>query len=667
MLSGKQSRGRKMNEFFVSEEFWEFFADYAAYQADYFQRAKAAGVSATDAPCETVAENQMHLSRRSNRLLYSYWSRYMSLMERFAAQSSGVFCLFDASGMVISCYGNPALMRELTDAQVLPLYRWDIEHTGPNAVTVGLAERRCMWSCGEENYHQALQPYAVYFHPISMLDQRPVAELTLRGGVALITVRENASANYFMHLAGICHDLLMNMQFYQISNASFERTERGVILLDTHMHIYPTVTHINQKMFDLFELEPEEIAFQSAELLIDPLPENQEFWELVYNPRYFEDREMVLSVRGRKEKYLISGDKHHQPALNTEGINLYITTSREQTRAVAEQIGNNAVKSFDTIIGKSPSFLAAVKKGRMLTRTDSNIMLMGESGVGKDVFAQAIHNDSTRKNKPFIAINCGALPRDLIASELFGYDSGAFTGAKRQGNIGKFELANGGTLFLDEIGELPLDLQATLLRAVEQKQIMRLGSNRLIDVDVKIISATNADIPAMIEQKLFRADLYYRLSTMQLYIPPLRERGDDIIRLAEYFIDKVSSRIGRKDRMVLSAETKKFLLAYPWQGNIRELQNLMERIVQLYPDPVIELEYVMENVNIQAQSLSNSAKKNTVGAAPPLQQSLRREQLTREKILEALEQCGGNRSEAARLLGVARKTLYRNMERLELE
>ena len=150
----------------------------------------------------------------------------------------------------------------------------------------------------------------------------------------------------------------------------------------------------------------------------------------------------------------------------------------------------------------------------MLSGSYANVMLLGESGTGKDLFAQAIHNASGRSDKPFIAINCGAIPRELIASELFGYEGGAFTGAKRQGNIGKFELANGGTIFLDEIGEMPLDLQATLLRVVEQKQFMRLGSNRLIDVDVKIISATNVDIFSMIEEKRFRADLYYRLSTM---------------------------------------------------------------------------------------------------------------------------------------------------------
>jgi len=321
-------------------------------------------------------------------------------------------------------------------------------------------------------------------------------------------------------------------------------------------------------------------------------------------------------------------------------------------------MGNSAIFSFGNIIGNSPAVLSAVKKGRLLAKMSSNsILLQGESGVGKDLFAQAIHNSSYRSEKPFIAVNCGALPRDLITSELFGYESGAFTGAKRNGNIGKFELANSGTIFLDEINALPLDLQATLLRVVEQKQLTRLGSAKLVDLDVRIISATNEDLMTMINQKKFRSDLYYRLGSMTIYIPPLRERGEDVILLAEYFVNVVSKRIGRTDIMELSEEAKELLQQLQWPGNVRELQNLIEIIVQLYPEHVINPAHIIDNIN----SLNTTRQIN-----PPVTKRERRHLLTQDDILDALEKCGGNRSEAAQYLGVARKTLYRYMDRLDI-
>lgn len=253
-----------------------------------------------------------------------------------------------------------------------------------------------------------------------------------------------------------------------------------------------------------------------------------------------------------------------------------------------------------------------------------------------------------------MAINCGALPRDLIASELFGYEGGAFTGAKRQGNMGKFELANGGTLFLDEIGEMPLDLQATLLRAVEQKSITRLGSTKEIEVDVKIISATNANLRDLINEKRFREDLYYRLSTLRLTLPPLRQRGEDIILLAEEFIRAASQRIGRQDLMTISPQARELLLHHSWHGNVRELQNLIEGIVLLYPDPVITAEHILADLHVREDLLPQPAVSSGHG---------RKAELTRERLLETLAQCGGNRSEAAKLLDISRRTLYRYLER----
>ena len=344
-------------------------------------------------------------------------------------------------------------------------------------------------------------------------------------------------------------------------------------------------------------------------------------------------------------------------------------------------------------------FKEVIHRARLVANTSCNIMLLGESGVGKDLFAQSLHNASDRSQNPFIVVNCGAIPRDLIASELFGYESGAFTGAKKQGNIGKFELANGGTIFLDEIGELPIGLQATLLRVVEQKQLQRVGSNKTINIDVKIISATNANIPKMIEDQAFRADLYFRLSTMQLPIPPLRDRDNDVLVLVDHFLRRNSRRLGREQAPQLSDDAKAILMQHDWPGNVRELQNLMERLVQLYPASVILPQHVLDYISpiyaahsglkrpeyapsAAPSSVSvpsggrNERERGAFGAGLPSREAssaadapaglteedlklLKKGPPTLPQILQALRECGNNRTKAAQVLGISRKTLYR--------
>ena len=228
--------------------------------------------------------------------------------------------------------------------------------------------------------------------------------------------------------------------------------------------------------------------------------------------------------------------------------------------------------------------------------------------------------------------------------------------------MGKFELANGGTLFLDEIGELPMDLQASLLRAVEQKKITRLGGSREIEVDVRIISATNADIKALIAQKKFRSDLYYRLNTLRLIIPPLRERGDDAVLLAEYFIDSITTRIGRAQRMKLAEDAKEPIRRFSWPGNIRQLQNVIESVVQLCDGDTIHGQDILENIDAEELTGKNRIITTTRKTSP----ARRGYMPTKEEIEQALKRCGGNRSKAAEELGIARRTLYNYISKYEI-
>jgi sigma-54 dependent transcriptional regulator, acetoin dehydrogenase operon transcriptional activator AcoR len=253
----------------------------------------------------------------------------------------------------------------------------------------------------------------------------------------------------------------------------------------------------------------------------------------------------------------------------------------ELTRAktlATKMMGAKANFFFEDICGENPRFLMTIAQAKMVAQSHSNVILLGKSGTGKDIFAQAIHNASSRRNGPYIAINCAAIPRDLITSELFGYSEGAFTGSRRGGSPGKFELADGGTIFLDEIAETPLDLQAVLLRVIEDKSITRIGGRESRLVDVRIVAATNKDLREEIRKGTFREDLYYRLNVFAIQMVPLNERPDDITKLFDFFVKKYGITMGKKiikiDKKIIET-----FVAYPWPGNVRELQNAIERMM----------------------------------------------------------------------------------------
>ena len=632
--------------------------DRLAVLAKYHDAAKKSCVDSTLVEFNRVNEVRYDTYMRNDIRLYTYMKRLIDIILPHTDDIQIAFALFNGDGCLLKILGKD---KALNDMQLSPAMEgtiWSMDEIGPNAVTIGLAENLTLYSSGKENYNDKLKKYAIYFSPVT-LHAYFDSPMENHGGIAVIKPVKLHYPEQLTLAATISNDLTMNLHASKLTNKLYAHYNEGLMMFDTAMQNGRVIiTYCNQQIFDIFQTYSRELYLTPADSFIAPLPENREFWSIIRQHKAVNNLSITLYVQDRPYSCLITTDFLVQPSLKIERVIIYITTPQRISSQVSKKMGNSAIFSFGNIIGNSPAVLSAVKKGRLLAKMSSNsILLQGESGVGKDLFAQAIHNSSYRSEKPFIAVNCGALPRDLITSELFGYESGAFTGAKRNGNIGKFELANSGTIFLDEINALPLDLQATLLRVVEQKQLTRLGSAKLVDLDVRIISATNEDLMTMINQKKFRSDLYYRLGSMTIYIPPLRERGEDVILLAEYFVNVVSKRIGRTDIMELSEEAKELLQQLQWPGNVRELQNLIEIIVQLYPEHVINPAHIIDNIN----SLNTTRQIN-----PPVTKRERRHLLTQDDILDALEKCGGNRSEAAQYLGVARKTLYRYMDRLDI-
>ncbi|GIX05210.1 MAG: sigma-54-dependent Fis family transcriptional regulator [Planctomycetaceae bacterium] len=330
----------------------------------------------------------------------------------------------------------------------------------------------------------------------------------------------------------------------------------------------------------------------------------------------------------------------------------------ELSRRLDERFG------FEGVIGNSQAMHRVIEKLRSVAPTDSTVLIQGESGTGKEIVARAIHQNSERKNKPFVPLNIAALPESTLESELFGHEPGSFTGATAR-RIGKFEYANGGTLFLDEVGEMPLPTQVKLLRVLEDRKITRLGSNDEIDINVRLVAATNADLQEMVKKGTFRKDLYYRISVITIHLPPLRERKSDIPLLVEHFLKQV---VGRRNRPVptVSRAVLRALMAYEWPGNIRELRNVIESMVVQDSDGRLDMDdlppgLVPEHVVEGGVGAERGDQDGDGLVGRPL------EEVERYYIQRTLELTGGRRDEAARILGIGERTLYRKIKQYNLK
>ena len=303
---------------------------------------------------------------------------------------------------------------------------------------------------------------------------------------------------------------------------------------------------------------------------------------------------------------------------------------------------------FSNVIGKSPSMEKVFKLVETIKDSSTNVLVLGETGTGKELIARAIHYTSHRHYKPFVAVNCASVPRELLEAEFFGHERGSFTGAFSR-RIGKFEEASGGTLFLDEIGELELALQAKILRSIQEKEIERIGGNKKIKIDIRLIASTNRDLKNEVHLKNFRTDLYYRLNVVEVKLPPLRERLSDIPLLVTHFIDKFSQR-ENKSIFSVSPDVMKIFVGYAWPGNLRELENVMERAVVLAKGDVIGVKDIPSDIKKGAEA----------GSCPGVMKPLK--EIEYETIVKTINAFNGNKSKAAKVLGITRKLLYSRLK-----
>ncbi|VEA65853.1 (S)-limonene 6-monooxygenase [Serratia plymuthica] len=551
-----------------------------------------------------------------------------SIMENLLAYNpDGHINLTDANGVTLHYCGT-----DLTP--VGSILREDVQ--GTNCTARCLREQRLVYVLSGENWKMALRQR----HRQCAAAPVRNAEGAMIGVLTLTATPDNFNAHTLGTVQAAAEAVGQQLQLRRLlaeQQSILETLNEGVIVCDRHGRL-KTVNRYARQIFD--GLEP-------GELPIDQLLRPQS-GSLLTMP-FCNDREMVFMPEG---KPALSCVISLMPAPD-DGRVLSLREN-QRIRAITRRVmGVSASYTFDMIYGHSSRIREAIARARTSSRSDSTVLLTGESGTGKELFAQAIHNGSARSNEPFVAVNCGALPRDLVQSELFGYVDGAFTGSRRGGSAGKFELADGGTLLLDEIGEMPLDAQTSLLRVLQESEVLRVGATHPVKVNVRIVAATNCDLALAVEKGAFRRDLYYRLNVISLSVPPLRERREDIVGLVNGFIHKLCTRM-KKIPPQVSPQAMACLSAWHWPGNVRELENLVERMVNLCEGLQIDVGDLPEEI---------TRERTDPEAAP----SARLEDNERTHIMQVIESSGGNLRQAARMLGLSRTTLYNKINKWQID
>lgn len=449
------------------------------------------------------------------------------------------------------------------------------------------------------------------------------------------------------------------MNYYKnIVSQILKMTSDGFIITDTEGN----VREINKQYADFFGKSRSEIIGKS---ILNIIP-NSKMIDIVKH-KFSEEDAVHKYIDGEaKGNSVIVSRSYVEDEDGNVVAGVAQVKFKVQTLAVAKKLMNEYEEleyyreefqnqnRVDNIIGSDTKFREIVKECLKVAKTDIPVLLTGETGTGKEVMAKALHTNSLRYDKPFVSINCAAIPFELLESELFGYMDGAFTGAKRGGKKGKFQLANGGTIFLDEIGDMPSSMQAKLLRVLQEKEIEPLGSEKSIPLDVRVVAATRQDLEAKMKDGSFREDLYYRLSVFNIHIPPLRERGGDSLELAEFFLDELNHKY--KTYKTFSKAVKAYFLKYQWPGNVREVNNVVQSAYAISTENIIDINDIPARMLQQEKPAINLDKnKKSLGQIV--------DDYEKEVILELLKKHKGNCLEAAKEVGIHKSNFYRKLQK----
>jgi len=590
----------------------------------------------------------------------------MSNLYQFVQGTGFVVVLTDEHGYIMELFGDEDTINNPMTNNFFQGASWCEELAGTNAIGTALAIQAPIQVSGGEHYCQK--------HHCLTCSAAPIFDNC--GRVMGILDMSGASAGSHLHTLGMVVaateaimaqlDIRRKNQELALSNNRltniFNTMSDGVLMVDEG----GIVNQLNPAAKRILNRTEKEVLGLSIDRIFGGKASITK--QMLSSKEAYEDIEIMVDTKKCTFHCLATGEPLTDEQGKVIGGVIILRPIEQIQNLVNRFCGNHATLQFRDIIGESVEIREAVRVASLAANTSATILLQGESGTGKEIFVQAIHNRSEGRNGPFVALNSGVIPRELIGSELFGYVEGAFTGAKRGGKPGKFELASGGTLFLDEIGDMPLEQQVALLRVLQEKSVTRIGSDKVIPVNVRVICATNKNLLQEVERGTFRQDLYYRLNVISITVPPLRNRITDIPLLFKHFLGKIGRDRGLKFHA--DSEVLECLEQFDWPGNVRELQNVAERAVSLTESEVISLEHLPTEIYMpqkpEHNSLSLALSPTSMGSIGRRQRQQLFGEIERQRIVVCLAKSGGNVSVVAQELGISRNTLYRKMHLYEI-
>ncbi|MFQ5340164.1 MAG: dihydroxyacetone kinase operon transcriptional regulator DhaR [Anaerolineae bacterium] len=577
----------------------------------------------------------------------------MEDIHQFAEGSNSAVLLADGTACILDALGDRPMVDMASSLGLRPGVYWDEGGAGTNALALALLEAVPIQVVGAEHYFEMCHNLACAAAPIHDVNGRIVGVLAMSGR------REDAHphtlAGVMAGARAITNQLQTDMYLQEANhrlgelNTVFSAISDGVVSWNEH----GTITHINDQAGQILNLKPQAVLGRPLDEVVQ-LPAITR--DAIRDGRTLRDVEASFVVDGHAANCLISLRPIREGPAKPVG---YIVTLRPIERVhqlVHRLLGAQAALTLEDILGESTVMQRVRRQARIAARGTAPVLLQGEDGVSKNPLARAIHNESNRAAGPFLAMNCVAIPHELMVSEFLGYEGGAFSGVLAEGRPSKFELADGGTLFLDEVDSLTQELQAALLQVIDTGHVMRLGGTRPIPIDLRIIAATSADLEQRVAEGSFRSDLYYRFGVFKIMVPPLRDRVDDIPLLVERFLTRITKQMNCPAR--IDDEALALLKRYPWPGNVRELETVLVRAVALGEHEDVHVE--------DLPAVVRNGRILTPGSLRP-EPVLTLVEAEREAIIRVGWACRGQVTSMAQELGISRTTLWRKMKRLNLD
>jgi transcriptional regulator with PAS, ATPase and Fis domain len=583
---------------------------------------------------------------KKNEKLLNIASRFMRTLYDFLKGSGFFIILLDNECCILKVLGDDDVVEEALNLNMVVGAYMSENSIGTNAMSIALKEHTPIQISENEHFTTAYQRWTCSAAPIHDIDGTIIGVLNLTGDRQKV----------HQHTLGLIVAAVKSIENQiksEYMNSIVDSISLGIYVVNKD----GILKTINKEACSILGIKEEDIVDKKVDII---LPDWVNIFGKIKKGNIYNNIEVILNNEIAKARYNISATPMEIDN-EVRGMVIVFTKIQKVIKLANKYSGGKAVYNFEDFVGDSKEIKKVIEYAKLISYSSSTVLIQGESGTGKELLAQSIHNYSARNNNTFIAINCGAINENLIESELFGYEDGSFTGARKGGCAGKFELSNRGTLFLDEICEMSLNMQVTLLRVLQEGYITRVGGNKIIPVDVRIIAATYKNLKKEVEEGRFRADLFYRLSVIPIKIPSLRERQGDLPVLIEHFL-KIKAKKLNKPLPIINTDVYKKMINYNWPVNVRELENCIENIVILNGESTMVFEDNKKNNPLNNNNNNNSNKILSIEN----EKFYTLEESEKNEIIKALNQNQHNMTKTAKTLGITRATLYSKMKKYDI-